>query len=287
MARLSRGQRAGAGTTALLVMALLSLVLLVMLILGLVAVPAVPRRFEDDTSGAVVELKLPSHQHWHRNDNVTKPWVEVLSWEPRAFLYHHMLTQEECNHLIQLAKPTMVKSTVVDSATGKSKDSRVRTSSGTFLSRGQDKVISGIEQRIADFTFIPLEQGEGLQVLQYKVGEKYEPHYDYFHDIFNTKNGGQRIATVLMYLTDVEQGGETVFPASRVNSSEVPHWDELSECAQKGLSVRPRMGDALLFWSMKPDATLDPTSLHGGCPVIKGTKWSATKWLHVDKYAVP
>jgi hypothetical protein len=45
-------------------MALLSLVLLVMLILGLVAVPAVPRRFEDDTSGAVVELKLPSHQHW-------------------------------------------------------------------------------------------------------------------------------------------------------------------------------------------------------------------------------
>lgn len=44
------------------------------------------------------------------------------------------------------------------------------------------------------------EQGEGLQVLQYKVGEKYEPHYDYFHDIFNTKNGGQRIATVLMYL---------------------------------------------------------------------------------------
>lgn len=64
MARLSRGQRAGAGTTALLVMALLSLVLLLMLILGLVAVPAVPRRFEDDTSGAVVELKLPSHQHW-------------------------------------------------------------------------------------------------------------------------------------------------------------------------------------------------------------------------------
>lgn len=64
--------------------------------------------------------------------------------------------------------------------------------------------------------------------------------------------------------TDVEQGGETVFPASRVNSSEVPHWDELSECAQKGLSVRPRMGDALLFWSMKPDATLDSTSLHGG-----------------------
>jgi hypothetical protein len=50
----------------------------------------------------------------------------------------------------------MIKSAVVDSATGKSKDSRVRTSSGTFLARGQDKIIQGIEKRIADFTFIPL-----------------------------------------------------------------------------------------------------------------------------------
>lgn len=44
------------------------------------------------------------------------------------------------------------------------------------------------------------EHGEGLQVLHYEVGQKYEPHYDYFLDDFNTKNGGQRIATLLMYL---------------------------------------------------------------------------------------
>lgn len=44
------------------------------------------------------------------------------------------------------------------------------------------------------------EHGEGLQVLHYEVGQKYEPHYDYFQDEFNTRNGGQRIATVLMYL---------------------------------------------------------------------------------------
>jgi prolyl 4-hydroxylase len=44
------------------------------------------------------------------------------------------------------------------------------------------------------------DHGEGLQVLHYEVGQKYEAHYDYFHDTFNTKNGGQRIATVLMYL---------------------------------------------------------------------------------------
>lgn len=44
------------------------------------------------------------------------------------------------------------------------------------------------------------EHGEGVQVLHYEVGQKYEPHFDYFLDEFNTKNGGQRIATVLMYL---------------------------------------------------------------------------------------
>ncbi|KAI7725198.1 hypothetical protein M8C21_027683, partial [Ambrosia artemisiifolia] len=119
-------------------------------------------------------------------------------------------SQEECEYLINMAKPHMVKSTVVDSDTGKSKDSRVRTSSGTFLARGRDKTVRTIEKRIADFTFLPVEHGEGLQVLHYEVGQKYEPHYDYFQDEYNTQNGGQRMATVLMYLSDVEEGGETV-----------------------------------------------------------------------------
>ena len=44
------------------------------------------------------------------------------------------------------------------------------------------------------------ENGEGLQILHYEVGQKYEPHFDYFMDEYNTQNGGQRIATVLMYL---------------------------------------------------------------------------------------
>jgi len=201
-------------------------------------------------------------------------------------MYHNFLSKEECEYLISLAKPHMKKSTVVDSATGGSKDSRVRTSSGTFLRRGQDKIVRTIEKRISDFTFIPVENGEGLQVLHYEVGQKYEPHFDYFHDDFNTKNGGQRIATLLMYLSDVEEGGETVFPSAKVNSSSIPNYNELSECAKRGISVKPKMGDALLFWSMRPDGTLDPTSLHGGCAVIKGDKWSSTKWIRVHEYKV-
>uniref|UniRef100_A0A803MBE2 procollagen-proline 4-dioxygenase n=1 Tax=Chenopodium quinoa TaxID=63459 RepID=A0A803MBE2_CHEQI len=161
---------------------------------------------------------------------------------------------------------------------------RVRTSSGTFLARGRDKIIRTIEQRIADFTFLPVDHGEGLQVLHYEVGQRYEPHFDYFLEDYSTANGGQRIATVLMYLSDVEEGGETVFPSAKGNISAVPYWNELSKCGKEGLSVKPNRGDALLFWSMKPDASLDPLSLHGGCPVIKGNKWSATKWIRVNAY---
>nr|KYP37476.1 Prolyl 4-hydroxylase subunit alpha-1 [Cajanus cajan] len=128
------------------------------------------------------------------------------------------------------------------------------------------------------------EHGEGLQVLHYEVGQMYVPHHDYFTDKVNTANGGQRIATMLMYLSDVEEGGETVFPRAKGNFSSVPWWNELSECGKKGLSIKPKMGDALLFWSLNPDATYDLSSLHGSCPVIKGNKWSCTKWLRVGEY---
>ncbi|XP_020576604.1 probable prolyl 4-hydroxylase 3 [Phalaenopsis equestris] len=258
----------------------ISMFILVLLSLGILSLPIKSK------DAPKVELRSDRSVYEKIKTERGEQWVEVISWEPRAFIYHNFLSNEECNYLIELAKPNMEKSTVVDSATGHSKDSRVRTSSGTFLKRGRDKMIRSIEKRLSDFTFLPVENGEGLQVLHYEVGQKYESHYDYFLDEFNTKNGGQRIATVLMYLSDVEEGGETVFPSAKINSSSLPWYNELSECGKGGLSVRPKMGDALLFWSMKPDATLDPYSLHGGCPVIRGNKWSSTKWFRVDEYKV-
>lgn len=102
---------------------------------------------------------------------------------------------------------------------------------------------------------------------------------------------------MLMYLSDVEEGGETVFDAASDLPTKPPADPAgLSECARKknnassttpsSLAVRPRKGDALLFWSLKPDGSLDHSSLHGGCPVIKGEKWSATKWMRVREYSV-
>ena len=227
---------------------------------------------------------------WSENSslNITQPtkrdgkkWIETLSWEPRIFVYHNFLSADECLHLIHLGAPHMEKSTVVDSATGKSVGSQIRTSSGVFLRRRQDDVVRGIEDKIAAFSMIPADHGEGMQVLHYEVGQKYEAHYDYFHDSVNTQNGGQRVATALLYLSDVDEGGETVFPNTKV--PEGRNQALYSPCAQRGIAHKPQRGDAILFWSLDTTGAQDPKSLHASCPVVRGNKWTATKWMRVAK----
>ena len=221
----------------------------------------------------------------HRVTGNSRPAnIEVLSWQPRAFLFRNFLSDEECEHFIEKARPKMEKSTVVDNKTGGSIASTIRTSSGTFFEKCADDIVCGVEERIADVSMVPMDNGEGLQILQYEQGQKYEPHYDFLHDAFNKspQNGGQRIATMLMYLSDVEEGGHTVVP----NSAQKPPADTpgLNECTKRGLHVKPRKGDALLFYSLTANGEEDRTSLHGACPVIRGVKWSATKWMHVSGF---
>ncbi|KAE8787114.1 Prolyl 4-hydroxylase subunit alpha-1 [Hordeum vulgare] len=209
-----------------------------------------------------------------------------VSWRPRAFLYKGFLTEAECDHLVTLAEEGgLQKSMVVDRQTGKSVMSEVRTSSGTFLAKKQDQVVATIEARIAAWTLLPQENGESIQVLRYENGQKYEPHVDFIRHAAkgHHSRGGHRVATVLMYLSDVKMGGETVFPNSDAKTLQ-PKDDTQSECARRGYAVEPVKGDAVLFFSLHPNGTTDPDSLHGSCPVIEGEKWSATKWIHVRPF---
>ena len=218
------------------------------------------------------------------------PWMEQISWEPRAFVYHNFLTPEECDHLIALATNAgpdgMKQATVVDPKTGATYPSAQRTSSGHFLLRDQDPIVTRIEERISAFAMIPADHGEGMQILRYRRGQLYEPHYDYFTDKKNLRWYGQRVATVLMYLSDVKAGGETVFPkhGAWIEPDEMDvrgrsNSQSASQCARGKLHVRPRRGDALLFHNVHLNGHEDPTSLHGGCAVLGGTKWTATKWM--------
>ncbi|CAK9170020.1 unnamed protein product [Ilex paraguariensis] len=236
---------------------------------------------DEKTEGSVLKLTTGASAASFDPTRVTQ-----LSWHPMAFLYRGFLTDKECDHLVTLAKDKLEKSMVADNESGKSIESEVRTSSGMFLQKAQDDMVAGIEARIAAWTFLPAENGESMQILHYEHGQKYEPHFDYFHDKVNQELGGHRVATVLMYLSDVEKGGETIFPSSEEKGSQ-PKGDDLTDCAKNGYAVKPMKGDALLFFSLHPDATTDPLSLHGSCPVIKGEKWSATKWIHVRSFDKP
>ncbi|XP_059447819.1 prolyl 4-hydroxylase 1 isoform X1 [Corylus avellana] len=200
---------------------------------------------------------------------------EVISWSPRIIVLHNFLSMEECDYLRAIALPRLQISTVVDTKTGKGIKSDVRTSSGMFLNPEERKypMVQAIEKRISVYSQVPVENGELIQVLRYEKSQYYKPHHDYFSDTFNVKRGGQRIATVLMYLSDNVEGGETYFPLA--GSGEC-------SCGGKmvgGLSVKPNKGDAVLFWSMGLDGQSDPNSIHGGCEVLAGEKWSATKWM--------
>ncbi|KAL4309097.1 hypothetical protein GQ457_01G023460 [Hibiscus cannabinus] len=225
-------------------------------------------------------LKLPIGMgHWRGDKEAeilrlgyVKP--EIISWSPRIIVLHNFLSYEECDYLRAIALPWLQVSTVVDAKTGMGVKSKVRTSSGMFLKPSETvyPMIQAIEKRISVFSQIPAENGEHIQVLRYERDQFYKPHHDYFSDRFNVMRG-QRIATMLMYLSDDVEGGETYFPKAGTG---------VCSCGGKivkGLSIKPIKGDAVLFWSMGLDGQSDPDSLHGGCAVLSGEKWSATKWM--------
>lgn len=193
---------------------------------------------------------------------------------------------DECDYVINKATPRLARSGVVDEG-GEGKDaiSDVRTSNGMFFERGEDPIIQRIEERLSKYSLIPVGNGEGMQVLRYEHGQEYKPHFDYFFHPEGESNGGNRLATVLMYLQGAEEGGETVFPNVPKPATQTKE-NGFSECSMQGLAVKAKRGDAVLFFSLKTDGVLDRGSLHGSCPTSKGTKWAATKWFHVAHYAM-
>ncbi|MQM13105.1 hypothetical protein Taro_046030 [Colocasia esculenta] len=206
--------------------------------------------------------------------------VVQLSKRPRVYLYEGFLSDEECDHLISLAHGKLDKSMVLDDFKGNSTLSSIRTSSGMFVPRGADDVVKRIEERISAWTFLPVGNGEDMQLLHYGVNESFEPHYDTYYDPQTLTLGGHRIATVLMYLSNVTRGGETIFPMSEMKDSQVKD-NTWSPCASTGYAVKPVRGNAVLFFNLYPDATPDDKSSYGGCMVLEGVKWSATKWIHM------
>ncbi|KAL2512094.1 putative prolyl 4-hydroxylase 9 [Abeliophyllum distichum] len=219
---------------------------------------------------------------WHGESgesSVNSISFQVLSWRPRALYFPNFVTAKQCQSIIEIAKSNL-KPSGLALRKGETAESTkgIRTSSGTFISASDDStgVLDIVERKIARATMIPRSHGEAFNVLRYEIGQRYVAHYDAFNPAEYGQRSSQRIASFLVYLSDVEEGGETMFPYE--NGANMGVGYDYKRCI--GLKVKPRQGDGLLFYSLFPNGTIDKTSLHGSCPVIKGEKWVATKWIN-------
>lgn len=187
---------------------------------------------------------------------------------PMLVVFGGLLSDEECDALIEAARPRMMRSLTVQTATGGEELNADRTSQGMFFRRGENEVVARVEARIARVLQWPVENGEGLQILNYQPGAEYKPHYDYFDPREPgtpriTQRGGQRVGTLVMYLNEPRRGGGTTFP-------------------DVGLEVMPKRGNAVFFAFDRPHPAT--RTLHGGAPVLEGEKWVATKWLREKEF---
>ena len=196
--------------------------------------------------------------------------VDILTVvkHPRVVVFGNLLSDEECESLIELSQPKLARSQTVDNQTGGEEVNSARTSDGMSFSRAEHPVVERVEKRLAELVKWPFENGEGLQVLRYRMGAQYVPHYDYFDPAQPgtakiVQRGGQRVATIVMYLRTPERGGATIFP-------------------DIGLEVQPVKGSGVFFSYDRPHP--DTKTLHGGTPVTLGEKYVATKWLRESEF---
>jgi len=198
--------------------------------------------------------------------------VEVLFvlQKPQVILLGNVLSDEECDAIIAHCGTRYTRSTVAAEADGASVVHEGRTSEMAFIQRGEAEVAERIDRRLAALAHWTPECSEPFQLQKYGPTQEYRPHYDWLDPDSaghraHLARGGQRLATFVLYLCDVAQGGGTVFP-------------------HLGLEVFPKKGNALWFLNTDANHQPDPQTLHGGAPVVSGTKIIANKWLRQERY---
>jgi prolyl 4-hydroxylase len=212
---------------------------------------------------AIAQITLLDAMAIDANGSPTSTFTpEIISTSPFVACFRQLLTTAECDYLGGLATPMLHPSMIVDPRTGAMRPDPVRTSDAAMLAwAAEDLVIHAINRRIAAASGTAVEAGEPLQVLRYRAGQEYRPHFDALPNVTN-----QRIMTLLVFLNDAYEGGETCFPKS-------------------GIRFRGKVGDALTFRNALPDGRPDPASLHSGAPVTSGTKLIASRWIHQQAFA--
>jgi prolyl 4-hydroxylase len=188
--------------------------------------------------------------------------AEALSNDPVVRRIPALLPPVACAYLAAGAAPLLQPSYVIDPKTRARMPHPHRTSAGmNFGPAQEDLVIRRINRRIAAASETAVEAGEPLHILAYAPGQQYRLHVDAIPGVAN-----QRIWTMLVWLNEDYEGGETHFP-------------------NLGLTVRGRAGDGLLFANLTPDGRTDERLRHAGLPVTAGRKWLATRWIRRQPFS--
>ena len=182
---------------------------------------------------------------------------------PRIVVLDNLLSSDECDALCDEALPAFAPARVVDEGERTVYAAHLRSNDSAQLPAARSALVRRLEARIEQLTGWPIACCETLQVQRYAQGQQYQPHYDFFdtdseaHEAARA-HGGQRLATLILYLKAPEAGGATYF-------------------ANLGMRIAPRKGGALFF--TYPDPGNNSGTLHGGEAVLAGEKWIATLWF--------
>jgi len=186
---------------------------------------------------------------------------------------NNILNKKECDLIIHASKDQLVRSSVISDKP----ISEIRTSKNTFLHKSNVKspindVLNKIDRLTVKFSGKPMENQEPLQVVKYEKNQQYKCHYDCCvpHDlelcVEDAKRFGYRHSTFLLYLNDVEYGGETEFPLLNYR-------------------FKPKMGCGIFFFNLvKDESKFHVLSKHAGLPPLRDEKWVCNKWIRTKKY---
>lgn len=192
--------------------------------------------------------------------------VTQLHDNPIILIFQDILTENHVNKLKDIALPRMKTATIVNPQLNIETTTFNRISKSMFLSPDfpEDKEITKeLNPMFEELTGLDMATGEELQVNNYGIGGQYESHHDYGEPgtrIALDKNGN-RVATLLIYLSNVEKGGETIFP-------------------ELGLAISPQKGSGVFWYNLHRNGTGMYKTKHASCPMISGSKWVANKWIH-------
>ncbi len=190
----------------------------------------------------------------------------VLRESPRLISFADFLPAALCGYLMERSAARLVQAQVYDAYQGGLKIDPMRTNKGAAYSLiDTDLIMQLVRARIANAAHTNFDTLEPTEILHYSAGERYKPHFDFFHPSLpnyaeEMRVKGQRIKTCLVYLNGDYAGGETEFP-------------------KIGIKFRGQPGEALIFENVLADGAGDPNTLHAGLPPITGEKWLLSQWI--------